>query len=122
MSNEHWIADVQYGDLTGTAAADGHESAIGDLRKYLKGKGVDTSKLEPIGLKIWNGECHFSFAILCKDQTGKVTSIRFEEEQDLNELRKFLKRLEVILLAKHLDPQDYDWSQSHTPTYIDDRS
>lgn len=122
MSNEHWIADVQYGDLTGTAAADGHESAIGDLRKYLKGKGVDTSKLEPIGLRIWNGEYRFSFDILCKDQTGKITSICFEKEQDLNELRKILKRLEVILFAKHLDPQDYDWSQSHTPTYIDDRS
>lgn len=121
MSNEEWIAGVQYGDLAGTAAADGHTSAIGELRTYLTGQGVDMSDFEPIGLKIWNGESHFSFGILCKDQTGKVTSFRFEKEQDLDELRKILKRLEVILLREDLNPQSLDWSQSLNPIYIDDR-
>ncbi len=121
MNNKEWIANVQYGDLAGTAAADGHENAIGELRTYLKGKGVDTSNIEPIGLKIWNGEHRFSFGILCKDQTGKVISFRFEREQDLDELRKILKRLEIILLHRDLVPEGYDWSQSDNPQYIDDR-
>ena len=121
MSNEEWIAGVQYGDLAGTAAADGHTNAIGELRTYLIGQGVDMSNFETIGLKIWNGESHFSFGILCKDQTGKVTSFRFEKEQDLDELRKILKRLEVILLREDLNPQSLDWSQSLNPIYIDDR-
>jgi len=121
MNNKEWIANVQYGDLAGTAAADGHENAIGELRTYLKGKGVDTSNIEPIGLKIWNGEHRFSFGILCKDQTGKVISFCFEREQDLDELRKILKRLEIILLHRDLVPEGYDWSQSDNPQYIDDR-
>ena len=121
MTNKEWIANVQYGDLAGTAAADGHENAIGELRTYLKGKGVDTSNIEPIGLKIWNGEHRFSFGILCKDQTGKVISFRFEREQDLDELRKILKRLEIILLHRDLVPEGYDGSQSDNPQYIDDR-
>lgn len=121
MNNKEWIANVQYGDLAGTAAADGHENAIGELRTYLEGKGVDTSNIEPIGLKIWNGECRFSFGILCKDQTGKVISFCFEREQDLDELRKILKRLEIILLHRDLVPGDYNWSQSDNPRYIDDR-
>ena len=121
MNDKEWIANVQYGDLAGTAAADGHENAIGELRTYLKGKGVDTSNIEPIGLKIWNGEHRFSFGILCKDQTGKVISFRFEREQDLDELRKILKRLEIILLRRDLAPDGYDWSQSDNPQHIDDR-
>ena len=121
MNDKEWIANVQYGDFTGTAAADGHGNAIEELRTYLEGKGVDTSNIEPIGLNIWNGECRFSFGILCKDQTGKVISFCFEKEQDLDELRKILKRLDIILLHRGLDPEGYDWSQFDTPQYIDDR-
>ena len=81
MNDKEWIANVQYGDFTGTAAADGHGNAIEELRTYLEGKGVDTSNIEPIGLNIWNGECRFSFGILCKDQTVKVLCFCFDKEK-----------------------------------------
>lgn len=120
MSNKEWIASVQYNDLTGTAAADGYESAISELGEYLNSKGVDTSDLYPIGLKIWNGEMRFSFSILCRNQSGKIISFDFEKKQDLNELRKILKRLEVVLLARDLSPENYDWSSIEYRT-VDDR-
>ena len=120
MNNKEWIANVKYGDLTGTAVADGYMSAISELRGYLNSKDVDTSDLYPIGLKIWNGEMCFSFSILCRNQSGKIISFASEKEQDLNELRKILKRLEVVLLDRDLSPENYDWSSIEYRT-IDDR-
>ena len=120
MNNKEWIANVKYGDLTGTAVADGYMSAISELRGYLNSKDVDTSDLYPIGLKIWNGEMCFSFSILCRNQSGKIISFASEKEQDLNELRKILKRLKVVLLDRDLSPENYDWSSIEYRT-IDDR-
>ena len=120
MNNKEWIANVKYGDLTGTAVADGYMSAISELRGYLNSKDVDTSDLYPIGLKIWNGEMCFSFSILCRNQSGKIISFDFEKKQDLNELRKILKRLKVVLLDRDLSPENYDWSSIEYRT-IDDR-
>lgn len=120
MSNKEWTANVQYGDLTGTAEADGYTDAISELGEYLESKGVDTSDLYPIGLKISNGEKNFGFRILCRNQSGKIISFASEKEQDLNELRKILKRLKVVLLDRDLSPENYDWS-SIEDRMIDDR-
>ena len=120
MSNKEWTANVQYGDLTGTAEADGYTNAIRELGEYLESKGVDTSDLYPIGLKISNGEMNFGFSILCRNQSGKIISFAPEKEQDLNELRKILKRLKVVLLDRDLSPENYDWSNIED-RMIDDR-
>lgn len=117
MSNKEWIANVQYGDATGRAEADG----FGELRKYAKSKGIDTSVYEPIGIRIQMEETYFGFEIICKDATGrsnKITSFGFEKEQDLHELRKIFERLDVLLLGKQVKPEKYDWSKCDKSTSL----
>ena len=118
MNREKWIANVQYGDADGRAEADG----VDQLRKYAKSKGINTSEYEPIGIRVAMEETTFGFYIICKDPTGKkITSFGFEKEQDLNELRKILKRLDVFLLGKQVKQEEYDWSEcgkSTSPTII----
>ena len=115
MSNKEWTANVQYGDATGRAEADG----FGELRKYAKSKGIDTSEYEPIGIRVEMEETYFGFYIICKDPTGKkITSFGFEKKQDLNELRKILKRLDVFLLGKQVRPEAYDWSECGKSTSL----
>lgn len=113
------------GQLTGTAAAGGHEGAIGGLRGYLKDKGIDTEMYEPIGIVIQIGASHFE--VLCADPTRqetisikKIISFGFKEQQDLDKLHKIFKRLDVILLDQ-IDTEEYDWSDLDSPTMIDDR-
>ena len=59
-----WNASVQYGDLKGTSAADGHENALFNMDKYLKQKGVDTDRYKPIGIDFYAGEGHLSFRFI----------------------------------------------------------
>ena len=117
MSNKEWTAKVQYGDATGRAEADG----FGELRKYAKSKGINTSVYEPIGITIQMEETYFGFEIICKDATGqsnKITSFGFEKEQDLHELRKIFERLDVFLLGKQVKPEEYDWSEYDKSTSL----
>lgn len=112
MSKEKWIADVQYGDMTGRAEADDHANGIDVLRTRLKSNGVDASRYEPVGIVINMEEELFCFEVICKDATGrskKITSFRFEKKQDPNELREIFKRLDVYLLGKRVCPEYYDW-------------
>lgn len=117
MSNKEWTANVKYGDATGRAEADG----FGELRKYVKSKGIDTSVYEPIGIRIQLEETYFGFEIVCKDATGrsnKITSFGFEKEQDLNELRKIFGRLDVFLLGKQVKLEEYDCSECGKSTNL----
>ena len=81
MNNKEWIANVQYGDLAGTAAADGHENAIGELRTYLKGKGVDTSNIEPIGLKIGTVNIAFPLVSSARIKLGRLYPSALKESR-----------------------------------------
>lgn len=117
MSNKERTANVQYGDATGRAEADG----FGELRKYAKSKGIDTSVYEPIGIRIQMEETYFGFEIICKVATGrsnKITSFGFEKEQDLHELRKIFERLDVFLLGKQVKPEEYDWPECGKSTSL----
>lgn len=114
------------GELIGTAAADGHESAISGLSGYLEDKGIDTEMYKPIGIVIQIGASHFE--VLCTDPTRqetisikKIISFGYQEKQDLDKLHKIFKRLEVVLLDRDLSPKNYDCSDLDSPTMIDDR-
>ena len=119
-----WNASVQYGDLKGTSAADGHENALFNMDKYLKQKGVDTDRYKPIGIDFYAGEGHLSFRFICEDQssyTKEVVSIGFEKEQDMNDLFVILKRLNVMLLPRNFSPEEYDWTNFDSSIMIEDR-
>lgn len=120
---EEWKASVKYGDLFGTSAADGHNSALFEFENYLNKKGVDVEKYKPFGIEIYAIEGHFSFRFICEDtssQDKRMVSLGFEKQQDLSDLFVVLKRLNVMLLPKNFAPEEYDWAGfDHTITFDD---
>ena len=117
MNKERWNAQVKYNDLEGTASADGYLNALCGLEECLKQEGVDPTKFQPIGLKVYQSEHAFWFSILCKrneeleGEAPKIVCININGKRSFEELRDILKRFELVLLSKHIQPEDYDWSE-----------
>lgn len=121
---KHWEASVQYGDLIGTSAGDGHNNALYELDKYLTEKGVNTEVYKPLGIDFYAGERYLSFRIICQDlnaEDKKIVSVGFEKQQGINDLFVILKRLNVILLPRDFEPEDYNWTDFDDRIMIDDR-
>ena len=115
-------AEVQYNDFVGTAAAD-----ISDwlsLGEYLKIKGVDTERYEPIGAEFFNGEGYFGACIICKDnqsaELNKAVKISFEKGLNKEEFFTLFKRFNVIITEKHGNYQELELDDN--PIIIDDKN
>lgn len=99
-------ANVQHHEFSGIAAAD--KSDHTDLQKFLKSKGVDTTRYEAIGAGFSGGyEVSFSGFIICKDnqktteERDHLIRLSFEKEITKDEFFSLFKRFEVLLTAKH---------------------
>lgn len=101
-------AKVKYNDYVGTAAADFADMMT--LTGYLKSKGLDVDRYEPIGVRFCFGEGGlFVVYFLCVDRNiknRKVVAIRFEDGISKEEMLNLFKRLEVILTWN----KGYDYS------------
>ena len=115
------IASVQYGDLLGTAAADGHESALYNISQFLKSKGVDVDKNEPVGIELYNLDDRMCVRFICKEQGNRLVAFEFKDSLSLADLFSFIKRLKVILLPKYLNVEDYDLSSFEDIRYFDEQ-
>lgn len=75
-------ARVQYNDYVGTAAADFADSS--SLEGYLKEKGVNTERYEPIGVKSFSSYTnYFNVRFICIDRQSeerKAIYIDFEKK------------------------------------------
>lgn len=114
------IASVQYNDLLGTAAADGHESLL-DLKEFLKFKGVDVDKNEPVGIELYNLDDRICVRFICKEQGNRLVRFGLEDSLSLADLFSFIKRLNVILLSSHLNVKDCDLSSFEEIRYFDEQ-
>ena len=113
-------ASVQYDDLLGTAAADGHESLL-DLRNFLKSKGVDLDKNEPVGIELYNLDDRICVRFICKEQGNRLVAFELKDSLSLADLFSFIKRLNVILLRKDLKVEDCDLSSFKEIRYFDEQ-
>lgn len=107
------IATVQYGDYSGTAAAD--SSDFKRLEGFLSQRGVDTGRFQAIGASFYKGESGtFRASILCIDNEKSIdskkhiTSIAFENQTPSEEFFSFFKRFEVIILNRQYDARTLD--------------
>ena len=67
--SEYMTATVQYGDISGDAAAD-YSGDMGSLESFAKEHGVDTSKFFPVSISANHGEGdYFSVTILAIDRS-----------------------------------------------------
>lgn len=101
-------ADTQYNDFIGTSAAD--ISDHNDLKKFLKSKGVDTNRYEPIGANFYTGyDDFFTASIICRDVEQStddkpyVVDLSLAQGIERDEFFKLFKRLSVVFTLKHGD-------------------
>lgn len=90
-------ADVQYNDFKGTAAAD--IADFSNLEDFLKRKGVDTNRYNPVGVDFFSSYDSCSYGVKCKDKeaNNKLVEIRFESKGSYKEFFSLFKRFNVIL-------------------------
>lgn len=115
------IAEVQYNDLRGTAAADGHDSALYNISQFLKSKGVDVDKNEPVGIDLYNLDDRICVRFICKEQGNKLVACELKNSLSLTDLFSFIKRLRVILLSSNLNVTNYDLSSFEEMRYFDEQ-
>ncbi len=97
-------ASVQYNDFKGTVAVDGIDPYnAGVLNQFLKEKGVDTDRYDPVGFDFYAGERDYcNFSIICIDNEEQVlVKIGFEKKQTLEEFFNLFKRFNVIGISKY---------------------
>ena len=104
-------ASVQYNDYRGTVAADMSDYTF--LSDYLKGRGVDVERYEPIGVRFYSGYSEFvSVDFICIDhqlEERKAVTLKFEKGLSFTEFLDLFKRLEIILtFVKGRDYSDWD--------------
>lgn len=114
-------ASVQYDDLIGTAAADGHESALYNISQFLKSKGVDVNKNEPVGIELYNLDDRICVRFICKEQGNRLVACELKDSLSLADLFSFIKRLNVILLPEDLKVENYDLSSFKEIRYFDEQ-
>lgn len=112
-------ASVQYNDFLGTSAADWNDYF--SMEEFLKQRGVDTERYEPIGAEFFNVERYFNAYIICRDkQSGeskKAVKFSFEDGFSMEEFFNLFKRFNVILTKKHGNYQD--WELDEEPILVD---
>lgn len=114
-------ASVQYNDYRGTVAADMSDYAF--LSDYLRNRGVDVERYEPIGVRFYSGYSQFvSVNFICIDHQSddrKVVTLEFEKKLSVPEFLDLFKRLEIILtFAKGHDYSD--WELEDNPIMVED--
>ena len=87
-------ASVQYDDLVGTAAADGHES-LSNIREFLKSKGVDVDKNEPVGIELYGWEGRIGVRFICKEQGNQLVASELKDSLSLTDLFSFINALKL---------------------------
>lgn len=115
-------ASVQYNDYRGTVAADISDYAL--LSDYLKDRGVDVERYEPIGVRFYSGYSEYvSVNFICIDHHSverKAVTLKFEKEFSVSEFLDLFKRLEIILtFAKGRDYSD--WELEDDPILVEER-
>lgn len=113
-------ASVQYNDYRGTVAADTSDYTF--LSDYLKERGVDVERYEPIGVRFYSGYSEFvSVNFICIDHQSderKAVTLKFEKQLSATEFLDLFKRLEIILtFAKDRDYSD--WELEDNPIIIE---
>ena len=112
-------ANVQYNDFKGTAAAD--IADFSNLEVFLKSKGVDTNRYNPVGVDFFSSDDSCSYGVICKDKeaNNKLVEIRFESKGSYDEFFSLFKRLNVIL-TNHGADNDCEIDSDYI--YVDDRN
>lgn len=115
-------ASVQYNDYRGTVAADISDYAL--LSDYLKDRGVDVDRYEPIGVRFYSGYSEYvSVSFICIDHQSderKAVTLKFEKQLSISEFLDLFKRMEIILtFAKGRDYSD--WELEDNPIMIEDK-
>lgn len=119
---EDFLADVQYNDLQGTVAADGHEGP--PLHQFAKKTDMPDGYI-PVGLSFFgpyayaeNGIIDFTLVAVRQGEVGqslkewteyerkhgKLPVYQFEGKIALNELPSLFKRLSIKMLLQHVNP------------------
>lgn len=116
-------ACTQYNDYRGTAAAD--ISDYGSLSDYLRKKGVDTERYEPVGVELYTGYSnHISYRFICVDKESRertAVKIGFESNGSFEEFFNLFKRFDVILTWAKGSNEFADWELDDNTIMIDDR-
>lgn len=112
-------ADVQYNDFKGTAAAD--IADFTNLEEFLKNKGVDVNRYNPVGVDIFSSYDSCSYGVICKDKeaNNKLVEIRFESKGSYEEFFSLFKRFNVILTNRGAYN---DCEIDSNCIYVDDRN
>ena len=94
-------ASVQYNDYRGTVAADLSDYAL--LSDYLRDRGVDVERYEPIGVRFYSSYSEFiSVNFICIDHQldeHKAVTLAFEKKLSASEFLDLFKRLEIVLTS-----------------------
>jgi len=116
-------ASTQYNDYKGTAAADISDHLF--IRNYLKDRGVDIERYEPVGFELYTGYSHFvNYRFICKDNysdENRLVKIGFESKDNINDFLDLFKRFNVVLAWNKSDINYADWDVSDDTIMIDDR-
>lgn len=112
-------ADVQYNDFKGTAAAD--IADFTNLEEFLKTKGVDVNRYNPVGVDFFSSYDSCSYGVICKDKeaNNKLVEIRFESKGSYEEFFSLFKRFNVILTNRGAYN---DCEIDSNCIYVDDRN
>lgn len=114
MSEALPTASAQYNDMTGTAAVDWHSAS--DIQQLAASKGIDIKRYFSIGVA-FSGVPPKSFTIYAVDKNvvgndydtidayaraneGRIPIVEFHFSAKWEEIAKYMKRLEVVLLTK----------------------
>lgn len=115
-------ASVQYNDYLGTAAAD--FSDFEELSNFLKSKGVDVERFNPIGVRLDTRYTEsISYYIICTDNKHKddlLVQIGFEGKCSFEEFFNLFKRLEIILVWNGANQTYREREIDPEPIMIDD--
>ena len=98
------IADVQYNDLRGTAAADVSDFCDNSLQKYLSStyESYDSERYSCVGSSIWisgqSTDIGANVTFICWDKfLNKHIRLRLARSLPLEDIFRIFKRFEVVL-------------------------
>lgn len=101
------VASVQYNDFKGTSAADISDHT--NLKEFLKSKGVNTDRFNPIGAAFYKGYSDFSSAsFICEDiESSKLIRLHIHEVTQ-EEFFNLFKRLDVVFANSDISECDIE--------------
>lgn len=122
-------ANVKYGDLKGTVAADTNTPTT--LTKHLSILGVNTDRYEAIGIELKSGGRSFKASIICMDKKKSVNNVSrtvkvpLSTEMKLEDFFILFKRFHIILMNKTYNEDilnEYDTSELSSSEYSNGKS